>query len=158
MTAQGFSQHDHHACIATALEVAEAQCRENKLQFTPVRRRVLEILLSEHRALGAYDILDILAKEGSRRQPPVAYRALEFLVAQGLVHRIEGLNAYVACAFPGDDHAPAFMICSDCNAVAEAQGDSRALQAQAKAAGFAMANAVVEVQGTCPTCQGPKPE
>jgi Fur family zinc uptake transcriptional regulator len=84
----GFAQHNHGACMSEALAAAEARCAAGGLRFTPVRRKVLEILLQDHRALGAYSILDRLREEGFGSQPPVAYRALDFLVANGLAHRL----------------------------------------------------------------------
>jgi Fur family zinc uptake transcriptional regulator len=83
--------------MSEALAAAEARCAAGGLRFTPVRRKVLEILLQDHRALGAYSILDRLREEGFGSQPPVAYRALDFLVANGLAHKIERLNAFIAC-------------------------------------------------------------
>ena len=152
----GFESHDHTHCIASAVEAADAHCRGAGLQLTPARRRVLEILLSEHRALGAYDILEILAKRGFAAQPPVAYRALDFLVKHGFAHRIERLNAFVACAHPGENHAPAFLICRVCDAVAEAQSEPARgrLGKAADAAGFTIERAVVEAVGVCPNCAG----
>ena len=88
MTALGFVQHDHHACIADSISAVEARCRETGLKFTSVRRRVLELLLQEHRAMGAYEILDRLREEKLGSQPPVAYRALEFLVSHGFAHEV----------------------------------------------------------------------
>lgn len=134
----GFHAHDHSHCISDGIAVADAHCRANGLQFTPVRRRVLEILLQAHRAMGAYDLLDILRGEGLGSQPPIAYRALDFLVKNGFAHKIERLNAFVACSHPGDDHAPVFMICRTCNAVAEApsQTSNGRLGAAAREAGF----------------------
>lgn len=111
MTAFGFESHDHHHCIADALRAADALCAERKLQFTPVRRPVLEILLQDHRALGAYDILAVLSRNGLGSQPPVVYRALAFLVKHGLAHRVEQLNAYSACVHINRDHTPAFLVC-----------------------------------------------
>jgi Fur family zinc uptake transcriptional regulator len=84
----GFEEHDHSTCIKDALETAEAYCANENLQFTKTRRRVLELLLHEHKALGAYDILATLSKEGLGTQPPVVYPALDFLVAKGFVHKI----------------------------------------------------------------------
>ena len=115
----GFESHDHHACVSDAMAKAEARCTASALRLTPVRRRVLELLLAEHRALGAYDILGHLSAEGLGTQPPVAYRALDFLVKAGFAHRIEALNAYIACTHLGKDHAPAFLICRSCQSVAE---------------------------------------
>jgi Fur family zinc uptake transcriptional regulator len=155
MTAIGFEKHDHSACIDDTLHAAEAHCIRAKLHFTPVRRRVLEILLQEHRAMGAYDILDVLGSEGMGAQPPVAYRALDFLVRAGFAHKIEQLNAYIACAHPGVSHAPAFLICRSCNAVAEADAElaKGRLGDAANAAGFAIERTIVEASGLCPTCQ-----
>ena len=150
----GFASHDHASCIAAALSEAEAHCTREGLRFTPVRRRALEILLQEHRALGAYETLDRLREAGFGSQPPVAYRALEFLVANGFAHKIERLNAFIACAHPGAKHSPAFMICRQCDSVAEAQAApaNGALDETARAAGFRIERTVVEAEGLCPAC------
>ena len=125
------------------------------LSLTPVRRRALEILLENHRAMGAYDVLERLAADGFGDQPPVAYRALDFLVENGLAHRIRRLNAFPACMAPGQDHAPVFFICSACDTVAEApdMGVSAALTAAAKRIGFAIDRSNVETVGICPSCR-----
>lgn len=156
-SAIGFAQHDHRACVDTALAAAEARCAEDGLRLTPVRRKVLEILLQEHRALGAYALLDLLGEAGFGTQPPVAYRALDFLAAHGFVHKVERLNAFVACTHPGQDHAPAFMICRGCDAVAEACAvpTKGILGAAARAAGFRIERTVVEAEGLCPACAEP---
>ena len=152
----GFSDHDHAACMAERVAVAEAFCAERRLHFTPVRRRVLEILLEEHKALGAYQILDQLKQEGWGSQPPIAYRALDFLVTHGFVHKVERLNAYVACLHPGRSHFPAFMICRICDSVAEATSapSKWLLGAAARDAGFRIEQTVVEAIGVCPACVG----
>ncbi|UWR21097.1 transcriptional repressor [Sulfitobacter sp. S190] len=150
-----FHDHDHTACVASTLREAESHCADTGLRLTPVRRRALEILLAEHRALGAYDLLAHLTAEGLGAGPPVAYRALDFLVKAGFAHKIEALNAYVACAHLGRDHAPAFLICRACQSVAEAGTDPAAgrLGDAARAAGFKIERTVVEAQGLCPACQ-----
>lgn len=150
----GFEKHDHKACVAEGLAAADERCAAEGLRLTPVRRKVLELLLQEHRALGAYAILDLLRDEGFGSQPPVAYRALDFLAEHGFVHKIERLNAFVACTHPDQSHSPAFMICRSCDAVAEAQSaPSRgALAAAARAAGFQIEKTVVEAEGICPAC------
>lgn len=151
----GFHSHDHAHCIKDGLAVADAQCRAEGVQLTPARRRVLEILLEKHRAMGAYEILDILREEGIGSQPPVVYRALDFLAGQGFVHRIERLNAFVACAHPGADHTPAFLVCRSCDRVAEASWDldKGGLGEAANTTGFRIERAVVEAVGLCPDCQ-----
>lgn len=147
--------HDHARCIADAMAHVEAHCAAEGLQLTPVRRRVLEILLEQHRALGAYEILDRLRAEGLGSQPPVAYRALEFLMRAGFVHRIETLNAFVACTQGGTGHAPAFLICRTCHRVIEtpAQTASGVLAHAAADAGFAIETAVREAEGLCAECR-----
>lgn len=150
----GFRKHDHSRCVDQALAAAEARSADTGLRLTPVRRKVLELLLREHRALGAYAILDMLRDAGFGSQPPVAYRALDFLVEHGFVHKIERLNAFVACAHPGETHAPAFMICRLCDGVAEARSAlaKGVLRAPARAAGFQIERTVVEAEGLCPAC------
>lgn len=150
----GFVQHDHSACVSGAIASADAHCEQENLRFTPVRRKVLQLLLEEHRALGAYAILERLQEEGFGSQPPVAYRALDFLVEHGFVHKIERLNAFVACAHPGEAHAPAFMICRKCDAVAEAQSEpgKGMLGKAAHTSGFRIERTIIEIEGVCPTC------
>ena len=150
-----FAVHDHAHCASDALARAEALVAAKGLRLTPVRRRVLEILLEAHRALGAYDVLTRLAAEGFGNQPPVAYRALDFLEEQGLAHRIRRLNAFTACMHPGETHAPAFLICRGCDAVAEAPAAPVlvALEAAAADTGFVIERSNIEALGLCPACQ-----
>ena len=150
-----FSAHDHAHCTGDVLARAEVLVATGGLRLTPVRRRVLEILLEAHRALGAYDVLNRLAAEGFGNQPPVVYRALDFLVEHGLAHRIQRLNAFAACMHPGTAHAPVFLICRTCHMVAEADGTAvgHALVAAAGAAGFAVERSTVEALGLCPACK-----
>lgn len=149
-----FASHDHAGCIARTVAAVEAICEERGLRLTALRRRALEILLEEHKALGAYDVLARMAAEGSGAHPPVAYRALDFLVEHGFAHRIEGLNAYVACPDPARRHRPVFMVCRRCRSVAEAEGltAAQALGASASALGFRIERTVVEAEGVCPAC------
>ena len=148
-----FARHDHDSCISVALTAADAACAARKVRMTPVRRRVLEILLESHSALGAYDVLARLDAEGLGSKPPVAYRALAFLVEQGFAHRIERFNAFIACMHPGAAHDPAFMICRKCGTVAEAQASSRSLTQAAAANGFQLEQTMIEAEGICPACQ-----
>ncbi|WP_224815470.1 Fur family transcriptional regulator [Hasllibacter sp. MH4015] len=154
MTNIGFTPHDHAGCVRTTIDTVAARCEASGLQFTPIRRRVLEILLEKHRAIGAYDILEHLRADGQNAQPPVAYRALEFLTSNGFAHRIERLNAFVACIHTAEDHAPAFLICRACDAVAEiaATPARNALSATADVTGFVIERATIEALGLCPNC------
>ena len=148
-----FASHDHGGCIARTVDAVEAICADRGLRLTAPRKRVLEILLEEHRALGAYEVLARISAEGSRAHPPVAYRALDFLVAHGFAHRIERLNAFVACPCPQRRHRPAFMVCRGCRAVAEADApEGGALAAGADELGFRIERTVVEAEGLCPAC------
>lgn len=146
--------HDHQHCVAHALQEAGQIARDKGLRLTPVRQRTLEILLEEHRAMGAYEVLDRLAAEGFGRQPPVVYRALDFLVENGMAHRVQRLNAFAACAHPGQDHQPAFLICEACNSITEAPAD-KTIAAMARVAGdlgFDLRAVSLEATGLCAAC------
>lgn len=149
-----FAPHDHNQCTARALDEAEARLTKAGARLTPVRRRTLEILLESHRAMGAYDMLQRLAGEGYGNQPPVAYRALEFLVQNGLAHRLQRLNAFAACLHPGHEHAPAFLICRECDKLAElpAAPVRDTLTDLAKDSGFRVERVTIEALGLCPAC------
>lgn len=157
-TEPGFCCSDHSGIANTQAILAQAEIRakERGLRLTPVRRRTLEILLKAHGALGAYDVLERLAAEGYGTQPPVAYRALNFLVENGLAHKIRRLNAFTACAHPVEDHRAAFLICTRCDGVTEApaRAVSSALAAAAAQTGFALERATIEAVGVCRACQG----
>ena len=137
-----------------SIQEAEQYCQENGLNFTPVRRKVLEILLQKNTAIGAYEILDLLREAGFKNQPPVAYRALEFLVQNGFAHKIEQLNSFIGCMHPGKDHSPAFMICRNCDSVSEEEALTRNFSVSqiAAKAGFTVEKAVIEARGLCHSC------
>jgi Fur family transcriptional regulator, zinc uptake regulator len=148
--------HDHGRCTADALQHAERVCAQRAQKFTPIRRQVLQALLSSHRPLGAYEVIDELAKSMPRPAPITVYRALEFLMENGLVHRIESRNAYLACAHDHDTAAMvAFLICEVCGSVGEipAQPAAQGLNTAARASGFTPKMSVVEITGTCAHCQ-----
>ncbi len=147
--------HDHRKCVHTALSTAEAVCKARGEKLTPVRKRVLELVWASHRPVGAYALLDSLRADGRSAAPPTVYRALEFLLAQGLVHRVESLNAYLGCAHPADDHAAQFLICRQCGTAAELEETeiASAIDRHAKRAGFAVERRTVEAMGLCAACQ-----
>jgi Fur family zinc uptake transcriptional regulator len=155
------------------MALAEALCRERGQRLTPIRRSVLATLLASHKPLGAYEIIDRLApkgREGGRESgreggrvglgprpaPITAYRALEFLRENGLVHRIESRNAFIACVH---NHAAgelvAFLICERCGAVGEASSAevTTTLTAAARAAGFTPKSPIIEISGICTHCR-----
>jgi len=154
-TSPAFQRHDHAACRKDVLAHADRQARRAGLRLTPVRRRVLEILLESHHALGAYEVLARLTHDGFANQPPLAYRALDFLCEQGLAHKVRRLNAYTACMQPDQDHRPVFLICHSCHAVAEtpAKVVTEAMQAAAAETGFVIERMNLEALGQCPACQ-----
>ncbi len=148
--------HDHDRCVADALAAAESVCHARGARLTPLRRAVLEVVWESHEPIGAYDILRTLQARGRRAAPPTVYRALDFLGAHGLVHRIESLNAFVGCPAPDRPHAGQFLICRLCGAAAELADPSvrAAIDAGAARAGFAVEDRTVEVTGLCPACRG----
>lgn len=150
-----FKKHDHGLCYKTSIQAFEKHCYENKLQCTPLRRKVLEFLLIDHRPLGAYDILELLRAEGLSSKPPIAYRVLDFLIEQGFVHKIQGLNAFVACSHPGDFHSPTFMICRKCDKVAEVEHKESGINLKkASQIDFQIEEAFIEIKGVCNSCIG----
>jgi Fur family zinc uptake transcriptional regulator len=148
--------HDHTRCTSDALAYAEARCAERAQRLTPMRRQVLEVLATSHQPLGAYEIMDRLARDGTRPAPITVYRALDFLMEQDLVHRIESRNAFLACVRPHESGAPVvFLICEKCGAVGEAASAAvgQSLSAAAKQAGFTPKSPVVEITGICAHCR-----
>jgi Fur family transcriptional regulator, zinc uptake regulator len=147
--------HDHERCTSAAIAHAEAQCAARAQRLTPMRRQVLEVLLSSHRPLGAYEIIDRLQQK-TRPAPITIYRALAFLCDNGLVHRIESRNAFVACVHNhGAGDLVIFLICERCGAVGEAPGGTaaEALKASSRAAGFSPRSPLVEIAGICAHCR-----
>jgi Fur family zinc uptake transcriptional regulator len=148
--------HDHARCSADALAHAEALCVKRGERLTAMRRHVLEALAASHKPLGAYEIIDLVAARGPRPAPITIYRALDFLTAQGFVHRIESRNAFLACINNHASDAPVvFLICEHCGAVGEAPSTAVAesLNAAAKAAGFTPKSPVIEITGICAHCR-----
>lgn len=154
---QGFPAegHDHKRCVHDALAAAEAVCTEHRARLTDLRRRVLELVWTGHKPMRAYDILEALGKERDGAAPPTVYRALDFLLAQGLIHRIESLNAFIGCISPGRPHGGQFLICRSCGAVAELDEGriDEAIRASAEAAGFIVEHKAVEATGLCARCR-----
>ena len=148
-------QHNHQHCIRTALNKAETLCRNRGSRLTPVRRRVLELIWQSHKPLGAYQILSQLSEEGFNSAPPTVYRALDFLLEHGLLHRLASLNAFIGCANPDHSHHGYFLICRGCGSAQEIEAGSLStfLRENASAAGFSIESETVELSGLCPLCQ-----
>lgn len=153
------SGHAHGACVDDALARAEEVCRHRGARLTPLRRRVLALVWRSHRAVKAYDILAALGGGRGAAKPPTVYRALDFLMGHGLIHRIDSLNAFVGCPRPERGHSAQFLICGGCGEVSEmdADGIERAIADRAADAGFALSRRIVELHGTCPQCTAAPP-
>jgi Fur family zinc uptake transcriptional regulator len=147
--------HDHTGCVQDALDAAERVCAERGVRLTKLRRRVLELVWQSHRPQKAYDLLALLRDDNQRAAPPTVYRALEFLHDEGLIHRIESLNAFVGCGDPTRPHGGQFLICRHCGAVAELSDGriSELMDSKAAELGFRVHRRTVELEGECPDCR-----
>ena len=150
-------RHDHAPCIADMLQRAEITFKNNGLKFTPLRRQVLQEVASSHTAVGAYDVLDRLAKKGGRRLAPISvYRVLDSLVAAGIVHRLESRNAFFACqSSHAGDRRQIVLACEACSTVAEVAAEAvfAGIGEAADLARFTPARVLVEVIGVCGQCR-----
>lgn len=148
--------HDHDECVSDALAAAERICAERSARLTPNRRRVLEIVWGSHDVVGAYDILAELQKDDPSAKPPTVYRALEFLLELGLIHRIESANGFTRCEEPDQHRVCQFLICDECGLVEELHSRPLAdrLRDQAARQGFQPSMQTVEVHGRCRNCVG----
>lgn len=153
------SNPEHHHCQQDALAAAEAACSRAGVKLTAVRRRVLELIWNSHQPLGAYALLDQLAADGRRPAPPTVYRALEFLLAQGLIHRIDSLNAFTGCTHPGERHRSLFLICRQCHCAQELSADriETVIAGEAAHHGFTLEKLTLEAIGLCHSCRGALP-
>lgn len=151
-----YRPHNHQACVSHALADARAICRKLNARLTPIRERVLELIWQSHKPLGAYDILAMLGTEGHNAAPPTVYRALDFLLQHGLIHRIASLNAFIGCTHAGEHHRGTFLICRQCGNVLELATPevSKAVEDAAAAESFRPEDITLEVAGLCPRCQG----
>lgn len=153
------ASHAHHHTgpehAATLIGHAERVCRDRDLQFTPLRRRVFSEMAGADGALGAYDLVERLGKE--RRISPISvYRALEFLMEAGLIHRIAVRNTYLPCHHEhGENETTVFLVCTQCGNVDElASSDvARDLAGTAAQVGFRPVSRTVELEGECQTCR-----
>lgn len=146
----------HSDCIAEALQRAEDICDARGLRFTDVRRKVLELVWQSHGPIKAYDILDRLDQRIASIKPPTVYRALDFLTENGLVHKINSLNAFVGCGHPLKHRECYFLICTDCGEAKECC-NLDIVDAVAKTSWrnqFEIKNVTLEITGECSDCRG----
>ncbi len=158
-TSSAYTPHDHSHCVASALEVATSLCQKNGQRLTALRKQVLTLVWDSHKPVGAYDLLAMLSKSQDRpAAPPTVYRALDFLLEQGLIHRLASLNAYIGCSCPEQAHEGVFLICEKCRTTQELHDEREhasiaQLKQQAGDVGFTASKALIEVTGLCPACQ-----
>lgn len=140
--------------IAARLDRAAQVCARQGAQLTELRQRVLGLILQAKGPLTAYQLLDRLKETRKGAVPPTIYRALDFLIEQRLIHKLERLNAFVPCIEAGHRHTVQFLICRQCSLVAEIEDRAvaRALERVAEREGFRPHNAVVEIEGICAAC------
>ncbi|MEP3248233.1 MAG: transcriptional repressor [Sneathiella sp.] len=148
------SCHEHTVCIEDAISTASRICEERGLRFTDLRRKVLKLVWENHGSAKAYDLLEKLGEEYSAK-PPTVYRALDFLQENGLVHKINCLNAYVGCSHPLQHRDCFFLICSACNEVQEccASDVAKAVRGMAEQSHFSPHHTTLEIQGECQDCR-----
>lgn len=156
------TEHNHNICIEKSTLFAQDLALSKGKKLTPQRLQVLRILLSDHKAMGAYDILDKMRDlhiEGQGKpQPPTVYRALDFLLDLGLIHKVESQNSFYACMVDKDQdehHLAQAFICDNCGHVVEKVAHQGAQNLFEKAAtfGFKIDKVIVECRGTCANCQ-----
>lgn len=151
--------HAHLACaplaLSDSLKEAETLCEERGGRLTPLRKKVLTLLLESGGPAKAYDLLEQLGDDGAAK-PPSVYRSLDFLLEMGLAHKIESLNAFVACGHWKHGHAAVFLICDKCGAAGElhAHDSVKKLSQEVESVKFQMRSAVIEIRGLCRDCAG----
>lgn len=147
--------HDHSACIHKAISVAEQLCLSRGVQLTPMRHKVLELIWHSHKAVKAYDLLDQIRPVNDAAKPSTVYRALDFLLEQGLIHRVESLNAFVGCHCSGTRHDQLLLICTTCNTVEERSAPLvlSALAGELDNAEFIPQRKTIEIHGLCKSCR-----
>ncbi len=149
-------EHNHAPCLSDMVERAEAAFAAREMRLTDLRRAVLSEIAGSHRAIGAYEVLERLAEKGTRLAPISVYRAIDALVAAGVVHRLESRNAFFACLGRHDATGASIVLaCETCARVAEVPGEAvrQSIEAVTSAHGFCVRAAVIEVAGVCADCR-----
>ncbi|MGR8929438.1 MAG: transcriptional repressor [Gammaproteobacteria bacterium] len=148
------SEHDHDQCIRDAIAAAEIICSKRGVQLTPIRHKILELILTSHKAIKAYDLLDQIRPINDAAKPSTVYRALDFLLEQGLIHRVESLNAFVGCHSSGTRHDQVLLICTVCRNIEERAAPNvfNAVSNEMKNAAFSPQRKTIEIQGLCKNC------
>ncbi len=147
--------HNHGKCSAKALLKAQKFCDEKKLLFSPIRQLVFKIIWNSHKAISAYDLLEILKKSNKKVVATTVYRALEFLEENSLIHKVHSSNSYIGCSFIGEKHIPFLFICNECNEVGELYKEElpKTIIKAEKNSKFKIKDPVIEMVGVCSLCQ-----
>jgi len=140
--------------ITRRLQTAEALCQQRGTRLTRIRRQVLEIMLRQDRSLKAYELLDEVRRIQANATPPTVYRALDFLCDQGLIHRLDAVNAWTACRDASGAHHDLLIICVHCGVVVELSAPELSAHLADKAAqvGFTLTSPETELRALCQTC------
>lgn len=148
------SAHDHKKCVNKALSTAEQLCVKRGVQLTSIRHQVLELIWESHKAVKAYELLDRIKPQQSSAKPATIYRALDFLIEQGLIHRVESLNAFIGCRCSADQHEQLLLICKQCQEVEERTATKvmQALSQEFAQANFVAHSKAIEIHGICAKC------
>lgn len=152
---QACSHPDHHVHDAGAyLREVAAVCEERGLRLTPLRERVLRLVADAPRPVKAYDLLDLIRDDKGPAAPPTVYRALDFLLEHGFIHKLESINSFVGCHQPRVQHSVPFLICDGCHSAVELEDErvTSLLNDQARALGFSPQAQTLEVHGLCAKC------
>ncbi|QWT21162.1 transcriptional repressor [Bacillus sp. NP157] len=147
--------HNHQNDARGFVEAVEHASNERGLRLTPLRREVLELVADAGKPVKAYDLLDRLREKHGNAAPPTVYRALDFLLENGFIHKLESINAYVSCHHPAEFHQVPFLICDKCQCAQEVCDVRVAelIEAQAQALGFRPQAQTLEVHGICKNCR-----
>lgn len=152
-TAPAEQHHHTHNARAFVREVATA-CEARGLRLTEIRSQVLELIAASEKPVKAYDLLDKLKDDRSNAAPPTVYRALDFLLENGFIHKLQSINAYVGCHHPSVAHHVPFLICDVCESAIEICDErvAKLLSEQARSLGFQTRAQTLEVHGVCKKC------
>ena len=150
---------NHHQCQKTALATAEAHCDKFGERLTPNRRDVLRLIWQSHRPIKAYDLIDLMSAQDAKVKPATVYRALDFLLAQGLIHKIDSLSAFTGCSHPNQHDDCYFLICQSCGTAQECCSPllAEAITSEARQQDFKLTRTVLEIAGQCATCHQTAP-
>lgn len=148
------TEHNHKQCVTNALKIAEHICTSRGVQLTAIRYQILELIWESHKPVKAYDLLERVRPLAMAAKPPTIYRALDFLSEQGLIHRVESLNAFIGCSCANAPHEQLLLICKNCQEVEErtAPNVMQALVQEFNEASFIAHSKAIEIHGLCKAC------